>query len=138
MIYASVLQHYIYTSPEKSIHVWIQAPAYIFVAFSEAFIIITGLELAFTHAPKKYALFIRVKIPYTDLKQSSLVHLCAFLVYYRCGCSDLYCTEPSVAGSVSCVDVCRSRYHGICSWVCFLRMLSQVAEIEGRRRYPRG
>ena len=54
MVYASVLQHYIYNSPAKSIHVWIQAPAYIFVAFSEAFIIITGLELAFTQAPKKY------------------------------------------------------------------------------------
>lgn len=53
MIYSSVLQHYIYTSPAKSIHVWIQAPAYIFVAFSEAFVIVTGLELAFTHAPKK-------------------------------------------------------------------------------------
>ncbi|KAE9567135.1 hypothetical protein CGMCC3_g16730 [Colletotrichum fructicola] len=44
--------HYIYNSPPKSIHVWIQAPAYILVAFSEAFIIVTGLELAFTHAPK--------------------------------------------------------------------------------------
>jgi POT family proton-dependent oligopeptide transporter len=53
MVYASVLQHYIYNSEPKSIHVWIQAPAYIFVAFSEAFIIITGLELAFTQAPKK-------------------------------------------------------------------------------------
>ncbi|KAL0933971.1 peptide transporter ptr2-like protein 1 [Colletotrichum truncatum] len=52
MVYASVLQHYIYKSPPKSIHVWIQAPAYILVAFSEAFIIVTGLELAFTHAPK--------------------------------------------------------------------------------------
>ena len=52
MVYASVLQHYIYISPANSIHVWIQAPAYIFVAFSEAFIIVTGLELAFTHAPK--------------------------------------------------------------------------------------
>ncbi|KAJ5805206.1 hypothetical protein N7474_011093 [Penicillium riverlandense] len=52
MVYASVLQHYIYISPPNSIHVWIQAPAYIFVAFSEAFIIVTGLELAFTHAPK--------------------------------------------------------------------------------------
>ncbi|KAM0330975.1 hypothetical protein ACHAQA_003932 [Verticillium albo-atrum] len=52
MVYASVLQHYIYNSPPKSIHVWIQAPAYILVAFSEAFIIVTGLELAFTHAPK--------------------------------------------------------------------------------------
>ncbi|KAJ0308629.1 hypothetical protein COL516b_003173 [Colletotrichum fioriniae] len=53
MVYASVLQHYIYNSPPKSIHVWIQAPAYILVAFSEAFIIVTGLELAFTQAPKK-------------------------------------------------------------------------------------
>jgi proton-dependent oligopeptide transporter, POT family len=53
MVYASVLQHYIYISTPKSIHVWIQAPAYIMVAFSEAFIIITGLELAFTQAPKK-------------------------------------------------------------------------------------
>jgi POT family proton-dependent oligopeptide transporter len=54
MVYASVLQHYIYTVPAKSIHVWIQAPAYVLVAFSEAFVIITGLELAFTQAPKKY------------------------------------------------------------------------------------
>jgi POT family proton-dependent oligopeptide transporter len=53
MVYSSVLQHYIYMSPAKNIHVWIQAPAYILVAFSEAFVIVTGLELAFTHAPKK-------------------------------------------------------------------------------------
>ncbi|KAJ5767052.1 uncharacterized protein N7511_004668 [Penicillium nucicola] len=53
MVYASVLQHFIYTSPSNSIHVWIQAPAYIFVAMSEAFVIVTGLELAFTNAPQK-------------------------------------------------------------------------------------
>lgn len=53
MVYASVLQHYIYISPANSIHVWIQAPAYVLVAISEAFVIVTGLELAFTHAPKK-------------------------------------------------------------------------------------
>lgn len=53
MVYASVLQHYIYTSALKSINVWVQGPAYILVALSEAFIIITGLELAFTQAPKK-------------------------------------------------------------------------------------
>jgi len=51
MIYAAVLQHYIYISTPNSIHVWIQAPAYILVAFSEAFVIITGLELAYTKAP---------------------------------------------------------------------------------------
>lgn len=55
MAYASVLQHYIYKSPPKSIHVWVQAPAYILVAFSEAFVIITGLELAYTKAPTRYA-----------------------------------------------------------------------------------
>lgn len=53
MVYASVLQHYIYISPASSIHVWIQAPAYVLVALSEAFVIITGLELAYTQAPKK-------------------------------------------------------------------------------------
>ncbi|KAG5753586.1 hypothetical protein H9Q72_010329 [Fusarium xylarioides] len=52
MAYACVLQHYIYKSPPNSIHVWIQAPSYILVALSEAFVIITGLELAFTQAPK--------------------------------------------------------------------------------------
>jgi POT family proton-dependent oligopeptide transporter len=51
MAYAAVLQHYIYISPPNSIHVWIQAPAYILVAFSEAFVIVTGLEIAFTKAP---------------------------------------------------------------------------------------
>jgi POT family proton-dependent oligopeptide transporter len=54
MVYAAVLQHYIYNSPAESIHVWIQAPAYILVAFSEAFVIITGLELAYTKAPTRY------------------------------------------------------------------------------------
>ncbi|KAH7241354.1 POT family-domain-containing protein [Fusarium tricinctum] len=52
MAYACFLQHYIYNSPPNSIHVWIQAPAYILVALSEAFVIITGLELAFTQAPR--------------------------------------------------------------------------------------
>ncbi|KAJ5660844.1 Major facilitator superfamily domain general substrate transporter [Penicillium longicatenatum] len=58
MVYASVLQHYIYISPANSIHVWIQAPSYIFVAISEAFVIVTGLELAFTHAPKNLRSFV--------------------------------------------------------------------------------
>ena len=58
MVYASVLQHYIYISAPNSIHVWIQAPAYILVALSEAFIIVTGLELAFTQAPKSLRSFV--------------------------------------------------------------------------------
>ncbi|KAJ6134366.1 hypothetical protein N7523_000688 [Penicillium sp. IBT 18751x] len=58
MAYASALQHFIYISPANSIHVWIQAPAYILVAISEAFVIVTGLELAFTQAPKNLRSFI--------------------------------------------------------------------------------
>ncbi|KAK8041758.1 hypothetical protein PG993_006281 [Apiospora rasikravindrae] len=48
-------RHYVYNSSAKSIHVWIQAPAYVLVALSEAFVIVTvivtGLELAYTQAP---------------------------------------------------------------------------------------
>ncbi|OGM42822.1 oligopeptide transporter [Aspergillus bombycis] len=52
MVYASVLQHYIYISPAQSIHVWVQTPAYVLVAFSEAFVVVTGLEIAYTNAPE--------------------------------------------------------------------------------------
>ncbi|KAL3496084.1 POT family-domain-containing protein [Aspergillus germanicus] len=52
MVYACVLQHYIYKSPPNSIHVWIQAPIYLLVGFSEAFVVITGLEIAYTKAPE--------------------------------------------------------------------------------------
>ncbi|KAE8405769.1 PTR2-domain-containing protein [Aspergillus pseudonomiae] len=52
MVYASVLQHYIYISPAQTIHVWVQTPAYVLVAFSEAFVVVTGLEIAYTSAPE--------------------------------------------------------------------------------------
>ncbi|KAK5945260.1 hypothetical protein PMZ80_002464 [Knufia obscura] len=63
MTIAALIQHFIYvqspcgdaasgceTPPPLS--VWIQTPAYIFIAFSEIFASITGLEYAFTKAPK--------------------------------------------------------------------------------------
>ncbi|GAB1191838.1 hypothetical protein APSETT444_001021 [Aspergillus pseudonomiae] len=53
MVYASVLQHYIYISPAQTIHVWVQTPAYVLVAFSEAFVVVTGLEIAYTSAPER-------------------------------------------------------------------------------------
>ncbi|KAG6817992.1 hypothetical protein H0H93_006871 [Arthromyces matolae] len=68
MIWAAVLQHYIYkTNPcgyaaatcvdadgnqlVSPINVWAQTGAYVFIAFSEIFASITGLEYAFTKAP---------------------------------------------------------------------------------------
>ncbi|KAF5366602.1 hypothetical protein D9758_008970 [Tetrapyrgos nigripes] len=65
MVWAAVVQHYIYkTSPcgkfanavdcdaVSPLNVWIQSGSYILIAFSEIFASITGLEYAFTKAPK--------------------------------------------------------------------------------------
>jgi POT family proton-dependent oligopeptide transporter len=52
MVYACVLQHYIYTSPPASINVWIQAPGYIFGSLSEIWVLVTGIEIAFNNSPE--------------------------------------------------------------------------------------
>ncbi|KAI8942605.1 hypothetical protein NX059_000659 [Plenodomus lindquistii] len=64
MVSAAVIQHYIYTTGEcgeymngddcapAPINVWVQAVPYVLVGFSEIFTSITGLEFAFTKAPK--------------------------------------------------------------------------------------
>jgi len=63
MIWAATVQHYIYktnpcgdqasTCPQVSpLNVWIQAGSYVLIAVSEILASITGLEYAFTKAPK--------------------------------------------------------------------------------------
>lgn len=136
MVYASVLQHYIETRPPNSIHVWIQAPAYILVALSEAFIIITGLELAFTQAPKTLRSFVSALFwltigiaaaiciglapvsqePYLVWMYGSLaiVSFVAGCVYYACfwrvGRAKVVLDEVVVAGDV---DAAASQARGL-------------------------
>jgi POT family proton-dependent oligopeptide transporter len=51
LLWACVLQYYVYNSPPSSIDVWIQLPAYVFGALSEIFVTTTGLEAAYLKAP---------------------------------------------------------------------------------------
>lgn len=60
MVYAAIVQHYIYIDPKfissggtsSDISVFVQIPCYLLIAFSEIFASITSMEYAYTHAPK--------------------------------------------------------------------------------------
>lgn len=72
MAYAAMVQHLIYSSPPcynapltcdssglpNEVHVVVQTPAYLFIAVSEIFASITGLEYAFTKAPPSMKSFV--------------------------------------------------------------------------------
>lgn len=52
MVYACVLQHFIYSQPPASIHVWVQAPGYVFGSLAEIWVLVTGIEIAFNNSPE--------------------------------------------------------------------------------------
>ena len=87
MVYAAVLQHYIYKAgpcydnplqckgfvgvPNR-VHVAIQIPAYVLIAFSEIFASVTGLEYAYTRAPASMKSFITSLFLLTNAVGSAL------------------------------------------------------------------
>ncbi|PPR06178.1 hypothetical protein CVT24_000720 [Panaeolus cyanescens] len=85
MIWAAVVQHYIYktnpcgyhaadcSEPKVSpLNVWIQSGAYILIAISEILASITGLEYAFTKAPKNMRSLVMSVFLFTSALASAL------------------------------------------------------------------
>jgi proton-dependent oligopeptide transporter, POT family len=83
MIWAAVVQHYIYkTNPcgyqagsckeTSPLNVWIQTGSYVLIAFSEIFASITGLEYAFTKAPKNMRSLVMSVFLFTSALASAL------------------------------------------------------------------
>ena len=77
MLYAALIQHKIYTSPPcfasplcpaslingvasgNDIHILLQTPAYMLIGLSEIFASVTGLEYAYTKAPRSMKSFVQ-------------------------------------------------------------------------------
>ncbi|KAF3008403.1 peptide transporter ptr2 [Curvularia kusanoi] len=52
MLYATLVQHFIYASGDTKINIWIQAPLYFLYAIGEVFAMVTAMEYAYDHSPK--------------------------------------------------------------------------------------
>lgn len=52
MLYATIVQHFIYSAGNAKINVWIQAPLYFLLAIGEVFAMVTAMEYAYDHSPK--------------------------------------------------------------------------------------
>lgn len=94
MVYAAVLQHYIYqrncgyypvqsidngTCEVVDINVWIQTPAYVLIALSEIFASITSLEYAYTKAPKSMRSMVQAASLFMTAISSALAQAFVFL-----------------------------------------------------------
>lgn len=52
MLYATLVQHFIYSSGDVKINVWVVAPLYFLLAIGEVFAVVTAMEYAYDHSPK--------------------------------------------------------------------------------------
>ncbi|KAF9448065.1 PTR2-domain-containing protein, partial [Macrolepiota fuliginosa MF-IS2] len=91
MIWAAVVQHFIYktnpcgdhaadcTNRPSPLNVWIQTGSYVLIAFSEIFASITGLEYAFTKAPKNMKSLVMAVFLFTSALASAIGEAFVFL-----------------------------------------------------------
>ncbi|ETN37447.1 uncharacterized protein HMPREF1541_08438 [Cyphellophora europaea CBS 101466] len=129
MMTAAIIQHYIYQkSPcgnnasdlgeggcaselgPPNISVWVQAPAYILVAFSEIFASITALEYAFTKAPKNMRGVVTGVFFFANAFSSALAQAFVSLA-----------TDPLLIWLYTTVAII-SAAGGIGFWLCFRKL----------------
>jgi len=129
MIWAAVLQYYIYkTSPcghyangptcePAPLNVWIQTGSYVLIAFSEIFASITGLEYAFTKAPKSMK----------SLVMGAFLFMSALGSAIQEGMNPLTADPLLVWNYAASAIICGVA--GIAFWICFRHLDSQEDEL---------
>ena len=53
MLYATIIQYFIYASTDAKVNVWIQTPLYILMAIGEVFATVTAMEYAYDNSPQR-------------------------------------------------------------------------------------
>ncbi|ROT36371.1 POT family protein [Sodiomyces alkalinus F11] len=133
MVVAAVIQHFIYQrSPcgynasdiecirengPPQMSVWIQTPCYVLIALSEIFASITGLEYAFTKAPKNMRGLVTGVYYFVLAFSSALAN--AFVGLAR---------DPLLIWLYTCV-ACISGVAGVTFWFCFRGVDKQEDEL---------
>lgn len=122
MIWSATVQHYIYTTQPcgdyinrdecdpAPLSVWIQSGSYVLVAFSEIFASITGLEYAFTKAPKNMRSLVMSVFLFTSALSSALGEAMNPLV-----------NDPHLVWNYGAAAII-SFVAGIAFWFCFRKL----------------
>ncbi|KAH8928684.1 oligopeptide transporter [Atractiella rhizophila] len=129
MIWAAVVQHYIYVKhpcgdhpaacedQHAPLNVWIQSGSYVLIALSEIFASITGLEYAFTKAPKNMRSFVMAYFFFMSGIGSALNEALVPLSK-----DPELVKNYAVAGGLS-------TFGGICFWLSFRKLDKQELEL---------
>jgi proton-dependent oligopeptide transporter, POT family len=145
MIWAAVVQHYIYKTspcgyhaagdlpngdpcPVSPLNVWIQTGSYVLIGASEIYASITGLEYAFTKAPKNMKSLVMGMFLFTSAIAAAIGE--AFVSEYTCpsllneiidACHIALSTDPLLVWNYGVMSVL-AFFGGIFFWLSFYKL----------------